>query len=421
MAVTSDIIVVGGGFAGLLCARELAVAGNRVVLLEASPRLGGRALSVKQTRFDTPLELGAEFIHGDLPLTMALLKEAGIPAVEVTGERSFNQNGSWSKEGVGMEKAIQKMNSIEEDLSLDAFLEKFYGEDRHLDLRNGLLQMARGFDLAETSVVSTKALGKEWMKQEEKEFRPQQGYGSLVGWLEECCRQHGVQIHTSTVVHTIDWQRGSVNIQTPGEIFQAAKVIVTVPISMLQQANKNAPGFIDFNPPIVSHQKAAGDIGFGTVIKIFMQFEKPFWKEQQPDASFIISNQMLPAWWTQSPVQSNMLTGWLGGPGAKALHAAGEDVLLKVSLQSLSGIFNISTEDLSAALNAFTYTDWTSMPFIGGGYSFATVHTEEARKILQQPVENSIFFAGEAIHTSDAPGTVEAALQSAITVASSLV
>ncbi len=421
MAPQTDIIIVGGGLAGLLTAKELAKAGNRVVLLEAAPRLGGRVLPVDDPAFNDRLQLGAEFVHGDLPITLAILKEAGIAVEEVTGARVHNQNGAWTKESnSGMHKVIQKMNNLKEDMPFEVFLDGIFEEDEDPDLRNSLIQMARGFDLADTNLASTKALAREWNQQEDKNYRPQQGYGALVNWLEERCRDHAVDIRLSAAVQSINWQRGAVQVETIGETFYATKVILTVPISMLQFANKNTPGFIEFTPPLTSYQQAADDIGFGTVIKIFLRFEKPFWQEQQPNASFIISNQMLPAWWTQAPGHDNILTGWLGGPGAKALHDAGESILLKVSLQSLSGIFNISVDELSRTLTSFKFVDWTAMPFVGGGYSYATVKTEAARKILQQPVEDSIYFAGEAIYESTAPGTVEAALHSAITVASSL-
>jgi len=59
-----DIIIIGGGAAGLIAGRELSKAGNKVALLEARDRLGGRVNTIKQNNFSKQIEAGAEFIHG---------------------------------------------------------------------------------------------------------------------------------------------------------------------------------------------------------------------------------------------------------------------------------------------------------------------------------------------------------------------
>ncbi|HZG01862.1 MAG TPA: FAD-dependent oxidoreductase, partial [Chitinophagales bacterium] len=72
-----DVIVIGAGASGLVAARELTKHGKKVCILEARDRVGGRIHTARINGFTKPIELGAEFIHGELPLTMSLLKEAG--------------------------------------------------------------------------------------------------------------------------------------------------------------------------------------------------------------------------------------------------------------------------------------------------------------------------------------------------------
>ena len=60
----NDVIVIGAGIAGLAAARTLAEAGQRVALIEARDRAGGRILTVPAADGGLPVELGAEFIHG---------------------------------------------------------------------------------------------------------------------------------------------------------------------------------------------------------------------------------------------------------------------------------------------------------------------------------------------------------------------
>jgi monoamine oxidase len=81
-----DVIIIGAGASGLMAAYELSLAGKKVAVIEARPRFGGRIHTISNGNFSIPVELGAEFIHGNLKLTKNLLKKAGIDSIEVEGE-----------------------------------------------------------------------------------------------------------------------------------------------------------------------------------------------------------------------------------------------------------------------------------------------------------------------------------------------
>src|SRR3954452_18058761 len=96
MAETSEhIVIVGAGAAGLMAARELARAGKRVTILEARERCGGRIHPLPAAEFGYRADGGSEFVHGEAPVTRALLREAGLSLQEIEGER-------WSFDGAGM-------------------------------------------------------------------------------------------------------------------------------------------------------------------------------------------------------------------------------------------------------------------------------------------------------------------------------
>ena len=72
-----DVAVIGAGAAGLAAAAELSHRGCNVRVLEARDRIGGRILTRHEADLPVPLELGAEFVHGDAPLTHASTIPAG--------------------------------------------------------------------------------------------------------------------------------------------------------------------------------------------------------------------------------------------------------------------------------------------------------------------------------------------------------
>src|SRR6478672_8643147 len=90
-----SLIIVGGGVSGLMAARELAKQGFAVTILEATDRLGGRIHTIRNSLFTQPVEKGVEFIHGNLPLTIGLLKESGIGYKPVGGHMIRVVDGDW--------------------------------------------------------------------------------------------------------------------------------------------------------------------------------------------------------------------------------------------------------------------------------------------------------------------------------------
>ena len=77
----ADVLVIGAGAAGLAAADALTRAGRSVVILEARDRIGGRCWTRRMPGLEVPVELGAEFIHGEAAATYRLLHRARIPAV----------------------------------------------------------------------------------------------------------------------------------------------------------------------------------------------------------------------------------------------------------------------------------------------------------------------------------------------------
>lgn len=406
------IIIVGGGAAGLWASLLLLKQGYPTTILEASNRLGGRIRTV-HAPFSQAVEKGVEFIHGNLPLTIQLLKQAKVEYVPVEGKMIRIVNGEWKAQDdftVGWRELMEKMNEIREDTTIAKFLEKNFSDKKYDELRDSVLRFAQGFDLADPSKASVLSLREEWMSEEDEQFRVRGGCDQLVNYLEQECLKHGGRILCATPVTNIYWQQRDVRTTTAdGREFRSQKTIVTPSLGMLLRKTST----INFNPAINDYIAAAKRIGFGSVVKVTLEFKKAFWDEKKKNIGFLFTQEIIPTWWTQFPSTYPLLTGWAGGPQAWALEDKNEETILELALQSLSNVFELSVDKLKTLLTASLVSNWSKEPFIKGAYSYGMIGSATARKRFVEPIDDSIYFAGEAFYEGPSPGTVEAALVSA--------
>src|SRR5262245_57495659 len=118
-----DVVVIGAGAAGLAAAWELSRAGRRVLLLEARPRVGGRCWTHRMSGLDVPVELGAEFLHGEAKATHALLRRAGRRAVTANRtQRSFDGRRLRPRNSFAEAARSVRGASLDKDVSFDRYL-----------------------------------------------------------------------------------------------------------------------------------------------------------------------------------------------------------------------------------------------------------------------------------------------------------
>ncbi len=416
--MTPTIIVIGAGASGLKAAKLLSKK-FKVVILEASDRLGGRINTIKNDKFSTPVEGGAEFIHGDLKATMKLLKKAGVDYEKFGGDICRVHNGEWKlmDEGFeGWDKLLTAMKKAKKDMPLSAFLEKRFPGEEFEALRKQATEFAEGFNLADSHIAGIKGLHVEWGSQEAQNYCIPDGYISLINYLADECRKNGVEIITNCCVEQVDWKEGEVQVRSrDGKLFSGSKLIITVSAGILQRTI--GPCTIRFNPIPEEHLHAYRMIGFGPVIKFIVQFRKPIWSSFQKNISFILSEEQIPTWWTRTINDNHYLVGWKGGPQVLSIGDKDDESLLQLAYQSLTSIFRINMEELKEQVVHAEVRNWFRNDFSEGGYSFPLVETKAAREILSRPVEDTIYFAGEGVFEGKQAGTVEAALLSGRAVA----
>jgi monoamine oxidase len=78
-------------------------------------------------------------------------------------------------------------------------------------------------------------------------------------------------------------------------------------------------------------------------------------------------------------------------------------------------------QDAETWLDAAHFHDWQTDPFARGAYSYAKVGADGAQEALAAPIENTLFFAGEATDTSGHNGTVHGAIASGYRAAQEII
>ncbi len=416
-----SLLVIGAGAAGLMAAYELSGAGLPVTIVEAADRPGGRILTLQDNGFSFPVEAGAEFVHGSLPITLGLLKLADIAHRPVKGKMVRVRKGEWGREDLfsddGWSELMAKMGELPGDMPLGDFLDTYFAEDRYALLCNAVRGFAEGYDLADLSRASTLALYQEWQEEGQGEFRVEGGYSRLIHYLEQQCLSRGCKIHYRAPVQEVRWQKGAVELRcADGQTFFGSKLITTVSLGVLQLAAGASWG-LRFAPDIPAYREAALAMGYGSVIKVLMEFKSSFWEKKGKDTGFILSDEAVPTWWTQHPDGSRLLTAWIAATAMRNFRALDEQTRLKTCMDSLATIFGVNVDFLKGELAAYHVHDWMDEPYVRGGYSYETVGSGTARALLRQPLEDTLFFAGEALYEGPALATVEAALDSGRDVA----
>jgi len=384
-----------------------------VTLLEAKEHIGGRILSVDSTAGADSIELGAEFLHGKLPLTTALLSQAKISLVESGGEM-FHENNQrrveWDQLTKQWGELMRDMGRIKNDIPFRVFLDQYVAGGNHSSLYRSARGFAEGFDLADIRKTSTMAIRDEWQHEEDQQFRVKGGYGRLIHYLDKSSSRKYFTLVTDAPVKSVAWRKGEVKVFTSkDQAFFGNKLIVAIPPKPYSK--------ILFKPAISVYRNAALSLGFGHALKIMLEFQRPFWQKTHPHAGFVFGNGDIPVWWTQLPSKTPLLTGWLGGPRSQKIKNRSIDGVTAVAIRSIAQIFNIRENSLRASLREIYFHDWSLDEFSMGSYSYPIVNVQSALKVLTEPVEKTIFFCGEHIYAGHWPGTVEAALNSGKAVA----
>lgn len=427
---SSDVIVIGAGVAGLTAARDLSNAGLRVTILEARDRVGGRVWTHRERGFDHPIELGAEWVSTE-GLVADALRGANTELLEADGEfvvqmPEGTEHADDEEEitGEAMKRLRDGMKDYEGDLALTDALNRWCSDPAIADDRAMLTSYAQGFHAADPDRCSTR-----WFLEVEEnqsagmsELRSRDGSDRIVTLLKDSL---GASCTTEldTVVRTVRWTRGHVEVTaTKGGrdvTFTAPRAIVTLPLGVLL-APEDDSGAVTFDPPLESKREPLSLLAMGSARRVTLVFREPFWHSLPELEGFLFVqsfDQPLPTWWRVDPPDVPAMIGWAAGPQLAYAGSLSDDALRDVAIRSLANAFGIESGVVREHFVSFHTHDWARDPFARGAYTYVLSGGIDAHRALAEPLDGTLYFAGEATAGGGFNATMEGAMRSGVRVA----
>lgn len=412
-----DVIIIGAGAAGLAALAELEKAGKDVLCLEARERIGGRICTVHDPLCPVPVELGAEFIHGRPPEVWDIVRRFGLAAYDCAEHSLHIRDGKIedrSDAWLMVNDALQEMKrraAAGPDMTFDEFAATLEQPEQTKQWARGFVE---GFNAAHANKISIKALAKESEASDaiegDRAFRVFNGYDAVASALAAGSRS----IRLNSIVEGLRWSHSSVTVHVRSAITgepslcRAKRAIVTVPLGILQS------GGLRFDPEPTTNLRAAHQLCFGQVVRVVFRFREPVWEENSEfaEAGFMLSRQpVFPTWWSTLPIRTPVLVAWSSGPKADALAAHDRADTIAAAIAQLALITGQPEDRLKAELEQAYYHDWATDPFARGAYSYVSAGADDARERLAAPVDDTLFFSGEAAEFDGHAATVHGAIR----------
>ncbi len=411
----ADVLVLGAGVAGLKAGRDLRDAGLRVVVLEARERVGGRVWTDRSLA-PHPVELGAEFVHGDRADTWGLIRGLGLPTrpwpkldeslVQMEDGRLLTMRAARAADpGFDATRTMALPTVVpgrSEDL--DAYLRRVgWTADQRRHVRRAFANAA-GDDPHRLSAAAL-VEGLAAADAGEGDFRLPDGQDALPLALAD-----GLDVRLGAAVTRVARGPGGVEVDTvpvppaagPATRWPARAAVVALPLGVLQS------GAVAFEPGLDALKGGAlAGLRMGPVIKLVYRLAAPPF-DPGAGVEAVYARGTPPMWWTSSPpgTEAPIWTGFVSGAGAVDLLRLAPEVALRRALAALAEVAGRPLAVMQGRVVA-----WPDDPWARGGYSHVVPGHHGARERLAAPTP-PLYWAGEATAPEACAATVHGAVRS---------
>ncbi|MEA2903593.1 MAG: hypothetical protein QOI12_980 [Alphaproteobacteria bacterium] len=385
---TVDVAVVGAGAAGIAAGRRLAAAGRSVALIEAAGEIGGRCVTDTKI-FGVPYDRGAHWIHmPEINPVARLASQTGLDIYPApTGQRvrigrRYARESEMEDYLAGLVRANTAIYAAagKADVPCAQVLPKDLGEWRPT-IEFFLGPFGCGKDLSEISAI-------DFARSAERDIDAfcRQGFGALIAKLASA-----LPVQLANPVTAIDYGgRGAIQIEAAKGRITCTAAIVTVSTNVL------AAGKIRFSPDVPRrHLDAASRLKLGSYDHVALELpgnplalrpdELVFEKSSGPRTASLFGNAS----------GSTLCMIDVAGSFGRELAAKGEREMIAFAIEWLGNLYGT---DLKNAVKRRHATRWNYEPYALGAFSVASPGGQPSRRVLAEPLNAKLWFAGEATH-----------------------
>jgi monoamine oxidase len=382
-----DVIVIGAGAAGLAAAGRVATARLSVRVLEARDRLGGRAW----TWYDAtglPIELGCGWLHSadenewcivaatlgfaldrTRPAWRTQWNDIGFPAADQDDYRAA---------AARFYDRLDAAGEAEIDQPGDRFLEPGCRWNALIEATSTYINGVELDQVSARDFWRYRDTGVNW--------RVVEGYGTLIA-----ATAAGLDVALGCPAQVIDHGGRLVRIETPRGEVRARAVIVTVPTNVL------AAGRPRFVPELPAKVAAAEALPLGLADKLYLRVDGAAAFPADSHLYGAVDRVRTGSYYLR-PLGRPLVEGYFGGALARDLEQEGEGAFAAFAIDQLASLLG---DDIRKRLYPVAASAWARDPHALGSYSHAKPGHADARDLLAGPVDQRLFFAGEACASED--------------------
>jgi len=374
-----DVVVIGGGAAGIAAARRLHDAAIDCLLVEARSRLGGRAWT--EIRAGFPVDHGCGWLHSADRNPWTKIAEAQGRTIDKTPppwSRSslgfrLGEQQDYRQAFIAFDQRVSELADAAKDAAVAVALEP---DGRWNGLISAVVTFINGAEVSDVSL-------RDYNNYDDTEvnWRVVEGYGAAIAAYGD-----GLRVEFECPVTRIDRSNKRLRIETAKGAISADQAIVTLPTTVLAAMEEF------FAPALPDKIEAARNLPLGLDDKLFIALDRPeeFEKESR---LFGVKNDSRTAAYHIRPFGRPMIEAFFGGSNARELERAGEGAFFDFAVAQLTGQFG---NNFAKRIRPLCVHRWGADPFARGAYSYAVPGKVDCRAVLAAPVDNRLFFAGEA-------------------------
>lgn len=394
-----DVLIVGGGAAGIGAALCLASANVSHMIVEARPRLGGRAWTIEDGH---PLDMGCGWLHSadENPWT-------DIAAAQ--GRTIDRTPPPWTRPSTTIDIPLDEQREFSRVFG--DFYDRLHAAKNEPDRPAASLLEPNGRWNTLLNAVSTYINGAELDRvslhdfaayhDTEVNWRIAEGYGATIA-----AAAPDSPVVLDCPASLIDHSGDRITVHTSKGALTARAVIVTVSSALIAEER------IRFTPALPDKVDAASSLPLGLANKLFLALDHA--EEFDSDSRvFGHPTDVATAAYHLRPFGRPQIEVYFGGRLADDLEGEGGRAFVDFAKQELTGLLGSA---FASRIRPIRLSQWRKDEFARGSYSYAKPGRHGDRGRLAQPVENRLFFAGEAC-SSASYSTAHGAYQTGVAAA----